>query len=179
MKLPGPILLIDLETTGIDPLQYSICELAAVWLSPTLEVQTTYTSLVKPLEISRCVDSMSVHDITEEELNTAPSLTKVLEKLEEKTPDIRDYVVGSWGSTFDIPFLKCQYYKVGRTFPFTYLTFDMRSVAVWELSKKDKASWRGIEKALSMLNLPFDGTKHRAMDDVLNAVKILKTLSVS
>lgn len=74
----GQIIVIDCETTGLEPESNSIVEFAAVSLdSESGIIQRTFSSLVKPLHpIS--LPAMATHHITERMVEDAPSLTQVM-----------------------------------------------------------------------------------------------------
>jgi len=175
MKIPfGELVCIDLETTDSDAGPGSIIQLSAVIVDEkfnnTGEFFDTY---VIPLDDYRNPKAMAVNKITEKEIKTGLSLGTALEKF-EKFCGGRKFL-GSWGAYFDIPFLREQYKKIGRKYPFSYRSFCLKTVAVWELAKRDKAaSW--VSKTLEDLGSNFEGTHHNALDDIKNAVKIVQIL---
>lgn len=73
------IRIIDVETTGVDPLSDRICEIAAVDVDTDTEATSTMQSLIDPLIPIPCTAS-AVHHITDEMVRGAPKLDEVIER---------------------------------------------------------------------------------------------------
>lgn len=175
MKLPFNLICIDLETTDTDNEVGSIVQLGAFAVTPEFKIcRGPFSTYVQPLDNYRNPEAMRVNKITEEQLKDAPPLVDVLKDFEEfcKT----DKFLSSWGAYFDIPFLRMQYKKIGREYPFSYRSFDLKTVAIWEAAKKDIPVGGGVGRFLKELKLPFDGKRHDAVDDIKNSIKIIKNL---
>ena len=145
--LDKDLIIVDIETTGVDEniygMKYSVCEMAAVKMDKNLNVyEEFYTyDYIRPLEDpndkkSYMKEAMETHKIPVEKLITAPLFKDVMDRFEFWVgDDKKDYQLCSWGDAFDFPFLQTQYYKIGRTWPFHYRYFDLRSVFQWEKMK--------------------------------------------
>ena len=75
------ILVIDVETTGLDPAKHACIDLGAVlldrWLNPVAE----YSSLVAPWEGAEIVpEALHVNQISPSAMNSAPKITEVIDK---------------------------------------------------------------------------------------------------
>jgi len=88
----------------------------------------------------------------------------------------KDKVLASWGSYFDIPFLKKQYEKINKKWPFGYKTLDLKTIGIWESSKKDLGIIKGcLSEFIEMNGGSFKGTKHNSLDDIKNTVNLIKS----
>jgi inhibitor of KinA sporulation pathway (predicted exonuclease) len=179
MFVPKDLIVIDIETTGLEPDDYSVCQIGiAIADKETLTAYKTYESLVRPLEDSRFPPAMVIHGIAEKELNQAPSLGKVLMEMEALIDEPENYRLASWGIYFDIAFLKKQYEKIKRPYPFHYESVDIRSIVCWEMCKKDLVPKRwGLESMHHSLGFKFEGQRHSALADALGALRLLKHVS--
>lgn len=176
MIFPHNLICIDIETTDSNPKTGSIIQLSAVAVNKNFELikAREFDSYIKPLDSYRNPKAMAVNQISEEELNYAPLLSEVLVMFESFCDE--DNILASWGAYFDIPFLKAQYEKIFRKWPFSYRTFDLKSVAIWEMAKRDTPMTSCVSKFLVALGKEFSGRQHNALDDIKNSVKILKHL---
>lgn len=172
MKLPYKVVAIDLETTGLDKDVASIVELGAVVVNEDLTIAREFRSYIKPLDSFRTEKAMEVNGITEEMLASAPTLEEVLMKFDRFSAGVRN--LGAWGTYFDVQFLKAQYKKIDRQYPYDWRDFDLKTVAMWELGKREMATMKGVEACLKKLGLEFIGDAHSALDDIKNSVRILQ-----
>ena len=179
MLVPKDLIVIDIETTGIDPINYSICQIGvAIVDRETLNILKTYESLVKPLEDNRYPPAMAIHGITEEQLNQAPQLEQVLSEIESLIKDPERHMLASWGVYFDVVFLNRQYEKIKKLYPFYHHSFDIKAVVSWELCKRGLKlrQWR-LEDMYKKLGLQFEGKRHSALADTLGAIRLLQYVS--
>ena len=176
MKLPENIICIDIETTSIDKEKGSIVQIAAVAVNDEFEPirAREFDSLVKPLNSFREPSAMKLHGYTENELKLAPTLEEVLIMFESFCD--KDKLLASWGNYFDISFLQEQYKKIRRDYPFKQRSTDLKSIAIWEMSKKNIPISGGIKRFLRALNSEFKGVSHNAIDDIKNTIEILRKL---
>lgn len=174
MKFPHNLICIDVETTDSDNKLGSIIQLSAIVVNQEFEPirAREFDMYVQPLDSYRNSKAMAVNKISEEILKTASTLQEVLEMFESFCDE--DNVLASWGAYFDIPFLEKQYEKIYRKYPFSHRCFDLKSVAIWELAKKNISMTSGVSKFLKALNKDFKGVQHNALDDIRNAVEILR-----
>jgi inhibitor of KinA sporulation pathway (predicted exonuclease) len=89
----------------------------------------------------------------------------------------KNVILASWASYFDAPFLRAQYDKIGRAWPFGNKSFDFKSIAIWEMAKRNIVIVEGLSAYSSKLGLDFDGTPHDALSDIKSAREILKKLA--
>lgn len=176
MQFPHNLVAIDIETTDSNSKTGSIIQLAAVVVNKDFELVQAreFNTFVKPLDFYRNPKAMAVNQISEENLVNAPLLSEVLVMFESFCD--KDNILSSWGAYFDIPFLKTQYDKIYRKFPFSHRSFDLKSVAIWELAKREVPVTSGVSRFLEMIGKEFKGQQHNALDDIKNSVEILKHL---
>jgi len=174
MRLPHNIICLDLETTDSDSKSGSIIQLSAIVVDQEFEPihARIFDMYIQPLDNYRNPKAMAVNKISEETLRTATSLQEALIMFESFCD--KDDILTSWGAYFDIPFLRAQYEKIYRKYPFSYRYFDLKSVAIWELAKRNIPTTSGVSKFLKALGKDFKGTQHNALDDIRNAVEILR-----
>jgi len=176
MNLQFDLIAIDLETTGCDPFVYSICQIGLAIVKKDLTIVATYSSVVLPLDDSRDPRAMEIHGISEETLSEAPTFAMVLMEIKDLYPNVHKLVPAAWGTHFDLHFLRVQCRRLNIGWPFSGKSFDIKTAAMWEMAKNDSATSGGISKVLRSLGTDFEGRKHNALSDILNAVRILQIL---
>lgn len=179
MKLPTKYVCIDIETTGTEGEEADVIQIGAVILNEDLSSTTEFNLLLKPTSDYRSAKAMEVNGISEERLADALKAEDALQMFE----DWAFFHVGdrpllaAWGTYFDITFMRAFYKRLGRKWPFSYRCLDLKSIAIWEVSKKggDTATG-GVDTFLKFLGLSFEGTEHDGLDDIKNTVKIIQHL---
>lgn len=175
MKLPFKLICIDIECTSPDPKLGSIVQLSAIKVDKDFTInKKVFNEYIRPLDSYRNSRAMKVHKITEEQLRTAPNIWSVLEEFEKFCDISKNVILASWGAYFDIPFLEKQYEKIKKPWPFQYRTLDLKSIAIWEMAKRDRPLSRGVNRYLEALDMKFEGIPHDALDDITNTIRILK-----
>ena len=173
-RLPYKLVAIDLETTDLDPEIGSIIQIGAIYVDKSLNIIKKFNKFVLPLDSYRHPKAMAVNKISEETLQKEGIIIhKTLGLFEFFCCDAQQ--LAAWGSNFDIPFLKKQYEKIGRKYPFSYRYFDLKSIAIWEMARRGKPMVSGIEKFLKANNLKFNGVAHDALADIENTILLLKS----
>ncbi|MCP6727567.1 MAG: 3'-5' exonuclease [Patescibacteria group bacterium] len=175
MKFPHNLICIDIECTDSDSHTGSVIQIGAVIVNKEFTVDKTrgeFSMYIKPLDSFRNPQSMAVNKIPEEYLTNAINLNDALEMFESFCED--DHILACWGTYFDVPFLRAQYTKIGRKWPFGYRCFDLKSAAIWESAKHNKPMTSGVFKFLESIGKDFEGTPHDALSDIKNTVRILE-----
>ena len=175
MRFPHNIICIDIESTDSDKHKGSVIQIGAVIVNMDFEIETTrreFNMYIKPLDSHRNPEAMAVNKITEETLVAAINLNDALNIFEGFCGS--DKELASWGAYFDIPFMRAQYTKIDRDWPFGYRCFDLKSAAIWESAKHDKPMTSGVMRFLKSINKEFEGTPHDALSDIKNTVRILE-----
>jgi len=178
MKLPFDIIALDIECTDSNPELGSIIQLSAVTVNRDFKIEKEkFDIYIQPLDSYRKPQAMSVNKITEQQLITAYLLPGALKLFEYYCNISEKFVLASWGNYFDIPFLKKQYEKIKRDWPFGYKSMDLKTIAIWEMAKRNQPLSSGLSRFLKSLNMGFEGTPHNALDDIINTVNLLKELN--
>ncbi len=104
----APFVVIDVETTGLDPEQERICEVGAIRVVGGRE-EGRYHSLVRP---DRPVSdgARATHGITDDMLRDAPPFGEI-------APDLRRFLAGTvlvaQNAEFDVSFLNAEFLRSG------------------------------------------------------------------
>ncbi len=146
-----PIIAFDLETTGLDPKNDAIIEIAMIKFDET-GILERYTTLINP-GFSLPAESVNITGITDEDLKDAPFFSdirpKILEFLAEGTPLLGHNV------DFDISFFREYGIDVGSrplldTFRIAeILFFDAKSLNLGSLLESFGKSFDGAHRALA------------------------------
>jgi len=100
--------VIDVETTGLEPEQHRVCEVGAIRLVGGKE-QTRFHTLVQP-GCPMSDGARSAHGITDEMLKDAPPFPKI-------AADLRQFLSGSilvaQNAEFDLGFLNAEFLRAG------------------------------------------------------------------
>lgn len=180
MKLPFDVICIDLETTDIDSNTGSVIQIGAIAVNSEFKEIDSFETYIKPLSAHRNQKAMAVNRISEDVLSHSPRLQDALEMFEifalkDKSKD-NSVILAAWGNYFDIDFLKKQYDKINRKWPFSYKSLDLKTIAIWEFGKRNIPFPGGVQSASKLLNLEFEGIQHDALADIKNTFSILKKL---
>lgn len=172
--LARPLLVLDVETTGLDPSADAIVQLAAVILdAQTLAERRAFSTLVrtaKPISDS----AYDVHGLGLKDLETAPELPAALSQFREFADS--SAIICGHNVGFDYAFLKNGYLQLGWTFPFDYHTLDIWSLAFFilgadgiQLPKYD------LDHLCGLYGIPR-AAHHDALQDVRASSQILRQL---
>lgn len=126
MNFKRDILLIDEETTGLDPERHEIIQLAAVLLDRrTLEEKAAFSSYISPRHWDRRqAEAMAVNRITKGRLKGAPSLVSAIREFDRRF-DPQTLVLASYVSFNDMAFLKSAYRSCRLPWRFDHHVFDL------------------------------------------------------
>ena len=175
-------LITDLECTCTDSNEFprsemEIIEIGAVLLNENLEVISEFSKFVKPFKnptlTSFCKD---LTKIKQEDVDNADYLIKVLKEFSEWAKQYGDYTFTSWGA-FDYRHIEreCKWKRINNSLNGKNLNYKERFAEIQKLKKKNGV---GIRKALNILNMKFEGTPHRAIDDTKNIVRIIHKVGI-
>jgi DNA polymerase III epsilon subunit-like protein len=178
MKMGKDLILLDLETNAEDIPDIGITQIGAVRLeASTLKEksyfnQDIYVDYLSPR-------SIRVTGITKELLEGKPSFGTAGKDFQNWVESGEtEYILSSWGTHFDIPMLRWMYRRNTGKFPFMGQAFCVKSallIFLWVRGIPIKRC--GVEKALQLLDLKFEGKPHDALDDARNEARILRVIS--
>lgn len=143
MNFKKDLLLIDLETTGLDAAKQEIIQLSAILLDKkTLKEKAFFNSYAKPQKWqNRNIESMKVNGIKKEWLDAAPTLKNILKEFNKKfKPD--QVILSYYGGPVDIDFLRAAYNKHKIKWQFDYHYFNLWAFFYAKLASKNKLSDR-------------------------------------
>lgn len=173
MNLPFSVIVIDVETSG-DPDQ-RVVELGAVRLDEQFQ-RDLDTWVFETLIDGRPMtdEVIKIHGITSEMLEGKPKFHEVRPQWEDWCRNFEPYVLASW-SDFDARVLRDEYTRLGMKYPHSGHMLDVKSVVWWEMVKHGFPARRPtVDRALSILGMPFEGRKHRALPDARMEAKLFK-----
>jgi DNA polymerase III subunit epsilon len=182
MKLPKKFLAIDLETSGTNSNVHDVIQIGAVIVANEWEIVDEFTTYIQPLTETRDNEAMMVNKISEETLALAPKHKYALSEFEAFAKKSgMPAILMAWGAYFDVPFLHTYYDRVYRDWPFQWRSVDLKSIAMWELAKRDllhKTDGRpmvfpGLTTCMKIMGLEPTGRKHDGLDDIRNAVNLV------
>lgn len=180
MKLPNKYVAIDIETTGAEGDVADVIQIGAITLNEDLSFAEEFMVVIKPTSNYRDPKAMEVNKISEEVLEMALTNDVALDKFEQfcfSTSGSDRPLLAAWGTYFDVTFLRAYYKRIGRKWPFSYRCLDLKSIAIWEVSKRDgDTASGGVETFLNLLGLEFEGNAHDALDDIRNTLRIIQNL---
>ena len=159
--------VIDTETTGLDPRNARVVEIAAVRLAHGRIDQATFRSLVRPGEpIPQ--SATAIHGIDDATVADAPAFADIWPQFSEFAGD--SVVIGH-ALGFDIAVLKRECERCGQTFA-PRRTLDTRLLA--EVAAPDLASYT-IESLSLWLGVEVT-ERHSALGDAMTAARIFRAL---
>jgi DNA polymerase-3 subunit epsilon len=109
LNLQRPLVIFDLETTGINVKEDRVIELAALTIYPN-GVEEDYSTLVNP-EMPIPLGASKVNGISDEDVKDAPTFKELSEELFELFYNVD--LAGYNCEKFDIPLLQNEFYRAG------------------------------------------------------------------
>ena len=177
LKMASNICVVDLETNGEDYPDTRITQIGAVMLKrQTLEEIGRYNKYVDGRPLSQ--KSIMITGITDEICAGALTFATIGLDFADWANSYGDrYMLATWGTHFDVPALRLEYHRMGIHFPIqgkplcikslTYGFFWVRGVDIFRC---------GVQTALKVLGMTFEGKPHDAFDDAVNEARILRTV---
>lgn len=183
MDFKKDILLIDLETTGLDVEKHEIIQIAAVLLDrKTLIEKKFFNSYVKPTKWhARDLESMKVNGLTWEVLKNGAALREALKSFSGFC-NPKKVILSSYVSFADKNFLLHAYKKHKIKWQFDYHVFDLWGLFYAKLAVKNKLKRTrdfagfGLESLLKDLKINIPGKHHDALYDCRLEAEVLRRL---
>lgn len=176
-KMARPILVVDLETSGLDPVRDCIVEIGACLLDPdTLDEEGCFNARVRPT-CPVSVEALRVHGLTAEVLAEAPSIDHAIRQFLDFAPT--DALLAGHNVGFDVAFLKAAFTRTGLEYPFDYHAID-----VWSVGFMCRAGMRNqdhlptLDDFADALGLPRSA-RHTALEDAQITSGLLRKLRVA
>ncbi len=173
MNAAQNILVIDVETTGLDPSRHACIEIGAVMLDKSLRPKQEFSSLIVPWDGAEIIEAaMKVNQISVEQLDRAPLLDEVVKQFHETfRPDEAAPLLAGWNVWFDAHFLRDLYQRTQRAWPFTYRLLDVQSIVSFHSMLADLSQEKAIETFLN------ERQAHRALADAQHTARLLRLMA--
>ncbi|NDD58620.1 MAG: DNA polymerase III subunit epsilon [Chlamydiae bacterium] len=159
---------LDCETTGLDPENDKIIEIATVLFNSD-GIVDSFETLVDP----QCLispESMAIHHITDDMVKDKPTIKEILPKV---LAFIGKYPIVGHGISMDISFLAAEAKKSGiQTTLLSHPSIDTLRLA----RLYGESPTNSLEKLREHFNIEPEGA-HRAMNDVLVNIEVFKFLT--
>lgn len=177
MKMSSNICLVDLETNGEDFPEVKITQIGAVMLERGSLREIGHINLFadgRPLSPK----SIQITGITAEHCAAQQPFQVVGPEFAAWVNGWGDrYIMSSWGTHFDIPVLRWEYARWKIKFPLMGKSFCVKTACYKFFWERGIDIYRcGVETALRVLGMKFEGKPHNAMDDTRNEARILRTV---
>lgn len=165
-----PLVVFDLETTGLTPGEDRTVEIAYQKIHPNGEV----TAVVKRLNPGMVIpeDATRVHGIRNEDVVNAPSFSQLCYELWSvfEGSDVGGFNI--YG--YDLPFLRAEFATVGKTFDYSNRKILDAKFIFHKFAPRDLVSQRNLTAAYKEYCGEIHDTAHSAEGDVAVTVKVLE-----
>ncbi len=149
-----PIAFVDIETTGMNPVNDRIVEVAIIRVEPDGTIQE-YETLIDP-DVSLSPELSAIHGITDQLLHEAPTFRSVAENIHEM---LDGAIFAAHNARFDYGFLKQSFKRIQA--PFNHPYIDTVKISRWLYPQYHR---HGVDALISRLGLVVEN-RHRAMPD--------------
>lgn len=158
----------DLETTGLDPVEDRIIEIAIVKFNYN-ETFESYTTLVDPEKLIP-QDSIEIHKITNDMIVGQPKIQDILPSILKK---LQGHIIIGHGIRLDIEFIlqACKRYDIPTMLGSARYIDTLRLARLYGQSPTNS-----LEKLRMHFNIADEGA-HRAMNDVVVNIDVFKYLT--
>jgi inhibitor of KinA sporulation pathway (predicted exonuclease) len=138
------------------------------------QIIDTFQSFVKPMIVPQLTaDTTTFTGITQDDVNGAGTLEHVIREYSEWMGS-DEYYLCAWGPD-DLRQLvqECRQHRIATDWIVNHNNLQKMLSKIYKLEKHQQM---GLKPALEMLEIPFSGSHHRAMDDAINTAHILVKL---
>jgi DNA polymerase-3 subunit epsilon len=160
-QFPGPIAIIDVETTGLFPLRHDrVVELAAIVIDGDGRIVREFVSIVNP---GRDIGPSSIHGLTAGDVLHAPQFGDIAGQLVETLQGT--VAIAGHNVRFDHQFLESEFSRIGTSVPqcFTICTMQL-------------AGGGKLTQCCCDYQIPLDGEAHYALADARATARLLSSL---
>lgn len=172
LPLERPLIIFDLETTGLAVGEDKIIEVAYEKIFPDGEI----VAVVERINPSRPIppEATAINGISDQDVREAPSFAKLSYQLWNafEGSDVGGFnVIG-----FDLPFLKAEFASVGKSFDFLSRRILDAKILYHKVEKRDMFAPRNLSAAYKLYCGKDHLTAHTGAGDVRATVEILEKL---
>lgn len=173
MRILNKVLVIDVETTGLDPSRHACIEIGAVLLDESLYIGREFSSLIAPWE-GACImeQAMEVNQISLEQIRHAPLVGEVVKQFHQTFSLEKDQpLLAGWNVWFDATFLRELYRRARLTWPFSHRLLDVQSIVSFHSLLAGLSQEKAIKKFLNEQQV------HRALADAQHTSQLLRLMA--
>lgn len=172
LPLERPLVIFDLETTGLSPGEDRLVEIAYERILPSGEIQASVVRVNPGIPIPE--EAQRIHGISDADVANAPSFAKLAYELWSAFEDVD---VGGFNVLgFDLPFLRGEFSTVGKTFDFSSRRVLDAKILYHKMQPRDGFSPRNLAAAYKLYCGKRHETAHTGAGDVRVTVEILEKL---
>ena|SRR3990167_3904968 len=167
------LVIVDLETTGLNPCRHGILQIARVVLDvPSRRIikglnRASYVCPTDHVWSLRDPAAMAVNGLTWEKLSGGRLLNDALSYVLEDKIDWSRAVLASWGLDFELKFLDAAYTAVGRRPGFPWKGMDVRSWMGFRQARQRLTDYLNLKDSARELSLEYNS--HDAHDALYDA----------
>ena len=169
MNLSNDIIVVDIETTGLDPVNDQIVEIAAIKMNG----DAFFHSYVK-IEKAMSLEAYNIHKLIVKDLELAPKLERVMHLFSEWLPD--NPILCGHNIQFDLSFIKEAFRGTDRYREIAHHAIDIWSIAYLYLHavgiKLEKYNLDSLSEYFAFAR----PTPHDAISDAMLTKKILRII---
>jgi DNA polymerase III epsilon subunit-like protein len=174
-KLPFNLIVVDVETAGRP--DNRLLEIGAVRITEDLVLSDEYEMLIDARPI--LPDAQAIHGISDDMVKDKPKFEVSWKIWVEWCDQFRPYVLGTW-SDYDSTTLRDEYKRINKRYPHPGHCLDVKSVVWWECLRRGYYSRTfPVDRALSILGIPFEGRKHRGLPDARMEAKLFQFVALN
>ena len=161
------IVVVDVETTGLDSRYDSVVQIAAC----RLDSDDEFCSYVKP-DTAMSASALAIHGLSAHELRRAPTITEVIRDF-DRYAGTGSLLCGH-NVAFDAAFIREAYAKANIPYRFDYHILDVWSISFFILSaqKREQTNLYRLQDLCQMYDIRR-GMQHDALEDVRATKEVL------
>ncbi len=176
LRLPFSVIVADVETAGKP--ENRIVEIGAVRVTEDFQIGEQFSTYVRP-ECYIRDDALKIHGITDRDVEGAPRFTQASQLFLEWCEQWKPFALGTW-SDFDVTTLRDEHRRIGTAYPYPGHVLDVKSVVWWECLRRGHFSrTMPVDRACSILGIPHELPKHRALADALTEAKLFRHVALT
>jgi DNA polymerase III epsilon subunit-like protein len=186
LKQDSDCIVVDCETTGVNPEQNAVVSIAVAVCDPLLNVRRRKVFIMRPHEGAVIEPkAMEINGLSLEQINSYPPPAEALKSLNSFLfssckGQPRFALWYCWGVGFDDKFIIKTFERAGVPYYGRRVWVCMRGVATYLnlfsslICGRDKTETKNVRKFCEFLGVTFEGAEHDPMADVLNSIKVIR-----
>mgnify|MGYP001568271871 FL=1 len=167
------MIIVDIETTGLNPYKHSICEIGAIKFEDPSKFFHKFVRIDNNNEIDQ--KSLEINGQTEKSVrdHNRQSQISVLKDFFEWIKNQKDfYVAGENVGIFDLMWIKSKAEIYNLTYPFQYRSFDLNTAATMKYEEThgklpivDGKNQMSLDSIIEFVGLKYERKIHNALED--------------